>query len=536
MSGTTAMILILALASLCQISTPGYFDPVFEEFGSHLSELGLSIDGGEHLDFDGIPDLVAYERGAIVGLSGASGAELLRIPIGGPGGYDQVLMLGDANGDGVSEILRTIVTARTITVYSGASGAVLYSVQGMAPKFGFSIALIGDLTGDGVTEFLVSDPEAQDASGIGPSGMTALYSGADGSLLRTHQIEDEYYWGLGEFRVSAAGDVNRDGTRDYLIGAPSKMPERGVCHVVSGADGSTIRIIPNPNPTEERFGTSVAFAGDCDMDGIPDQAVVTPSTNSRPRLISVFAGTDGRLLWEATGTGSYGLGSNILGGFDWDGDGRGDLVTTEQVFYAANGRQGAVHLLSGQDGGLLATRYGEPAYVGFGTQLAWFGDLDADGRPEIGVSSPQHGVHPVGTRAGRIQAFGWHPGLRANADRISANHGGVVQLRISLPSALASEQYLLLASASGIGPTLFRGVFLPLTPDSFLMRTANAPPPFLANSLGSLDVSGDAYPVLTLAPGAASSLIGTTLWFAAVVGPSHAFTCSTVAKSVTILP
>lgn len=528
------MILPLALAFVGQTSTPGYFSPVLDKIGPPVSEFGYSIDGGKHLDADGIPDFVAFERGAILGLSGANGAELLRIPIGGPSGYDQVLMLGDVNGDGASEILRTIVNARAITVYSGASGLALYTVYGMAPKFGFSIALIGDLTRDGVTEFLVSDPGAQDATGSSPRGMTVLYSGADGTLLRTHEIEDEYYWGLGEFRVSAAGDVDRDGIRDYLIGAPIKLPERGVCYVLSGADGSTIRVIPNPNPQLEFFGTSVAFAGDCDNDGIPDQAIVTPSTNYHPRFVSVFAGGDGRLLWEATGIGSYCRGSNILGGFDWDGDGYGDVVTTEQVF-SANGRQGALHLLSGRNGEVLASRYGEPAAVRFGEQIAWFGDVDADGRPEIGISSPWYDAPGVGINDGRIQAFGWHPGLRASADRLSSSAGGAVRFRISLPVELGGEPYSLLASASGTGPSIYNSVEVPLTPDAYLLRSVSAPR-FLVNSIGNLDADGNALPLLTLSPGVSAGVIGTTIWFAAVVGPGHALTCSTVAQSVTIVP
>lgn len=529
-------------AALCfgllQQSTPGFFEPVHDLAGPSGASLGLLLDGGRHLDADGAPDFVAHEGGTIAFYSGTSGALLLRIPAGLPSGYDRLLMMGDTDGDLVSEILLTNFAARQVRVYSGASGTLRYSITGSTFTFGCAAAVIGDVTGDRVADFLLSDPDSKDWSTNGFRGATSLYSGADGTLVRTHQIVDAWSASWAGRRVSQAGDVDRDGVPDYLIGAPFSDQYRGTCSIISGASGGLIRVLANPHPSEGGFGIGVALAGDCDADGVPDQAVITPfvAGGTMPR-IAVFAGIDGTLLWEALALQPYShrFGKTLLGGWDWNGDGMEDLVVSDPDHLSVEGRRGAVHLLSGRDGGVLASRYGELSPTSYAEQLTWLGDQNRDGLPEFGIASPRDDLG-TGIAHGRVQSFSWHQGLSSSADTFSAGSGGHVRFLIDLPSNMAGEGYVLLASRTGPGPTPFRGVSVPLTLDALLLRTASSPPRALRGSVGVLDPAGNARVTLTVPPGAASAWIGFDLWFAAVIGSGHALTCSTIARSLTILP
>lgn len=520
-----------------QQSTPGFFAETRDHLGGAGSLFGSSIAGGGHLDQDGIPDFVALDRQGIGAYSGANGAQLFWIQTGFAGSSYPLLLIGDTNGDSASEILFVMPGSRTeVRVYSGANGSLLYALRGATYTFGRSAAAAGDLSGDGIPDFLLGDPSLRDNSRLGPSGMTFLCSGVDGSVLRSHAIEDVDSGSHPGRRLAASGDVDGDAVPDYLIGAPVTAGQIGTAQLISGKTGATIRTIANPDPGENWFGSSVANAGDCDGDGVPDQAVLTPYGAAGLPLLSVFAGADGRLLWQARANIYYGFGSQVLAGVDWDGDGCEDLVTGEPSFATPDGRFGAVHLLSGRDGSLLASRYGEAAAVNYATQLTWLGDLDRDGRPEFGVASPGHDDPQAGTDCGRVQAFDWFPGLHASRDRISSQRGGVVDFTFDLPSSLAGSPYLLLASASGAGPTLHQGVWVPLTADALTVLTATAPPTWLRGSYGRLDARGDAHPSLVLPSGAAASVIGSAFWFAGIVGPRRAPLCATRAATVTVLP
>jgi hypothetical protein len=532
------MIPALLALSLLQQSTPGCFETVLERVGSTGESLGKSLDGGRHLDADGVPDFVVHEGRSIALHSGASGSLLLRIPTNLPSGSDRVLMLGDTDGDGVSEILITDSTARQARIYSGANGALRYTLFGSTITFGVAASVVGDVTGDGIADFLLSDPDARDSTNIGRRGMTSLYSGADGSLVRTHQVEDVWTSSWAGRRVSTARDVDRDGVPDYLIGGPFTDNLRGTCTILSGASGQVIRVLFNPQPSDAGFGISVAFAGDCDRDGIPDQAVTTPFTagGTRPR-IAVFSGASGSLLWETVAPQPYhhGFGAILLGGWDWNGDGAEDLVAGDPDSWFYPWSSGAVHILSGSDGSILASRFDENGGASYPEQLAWFGDLDRDGRPEFGVGTPRH-VVGSGSAGGRLQVFSWYPGLKASAASVSAQNGATIHFRIDLPASLAGASYALLASRIGPGPTSYRGVSVPLTPDALLRRCISSPPAALRGSIGILDPRGDGSASLHLPPGVAVGYVGTTVWFAALAGSGIAPVCSTVVQAVAVVP
>lgn len=89
-----------------------------------------------------------------------------------------------------------------------------------------------------------------------------------------------------EFGSSMAfvGDINGDGVPDLLVGAPKQdigaNAEQGQAYLISGATGGLILTLNNPfSQAGSRFGISVASAGDINGDGKNDLLVGAPNQN-----------------------------------------------------------------------------------------------------------------------------------------------------------------------------------------------------------------------------------------------------------------
>ncbi|MGQ0553201.1 MAG: IPT/TIG domain-containing protein [Planctomycetota bacterium] len=310
--------------------------------GAASARFGNALAGAGDLNGDGVPDFVVGAEGAAVVTvhSGADASVLLTLP----GANTAVAGLGDLNVDGVPEIgvgNGTFNTSR-VSVYSGATGALLR--QHTAPNqdsLGASLASIGDVNQDTIPDYAAGAP-ANGCTLIGtPLSYVNVYSGRNGGLLLqfTAPICDDF-----GTSVAAAGDVNLDGWPDILVGAPAKTgeslsPKPGYARVHSGLDGAVIHeFTAGPlglnqffDPASERFGESVAGAGDVNGDGVPDLLVGVPFTGSNPitalGAVRIYSGAYGTLLYELTGTsaGAW-LGDAVAGLGDLNGDGLADFA------------------------------------------------------------------------------------------------------------------------------------------------------------------------------------------------------------------
>ncbi|MEQ1894745.1 MAG: hypothetical protein ABL998_19555, partial [Planctomycetota bacterium] len=95
--------------------------------------------------------------------------------------------------------------------------STLFDVTGAAAEsYGQCCDLVGDMNGDGQGEFLVG-AWRDDNGALSDAGSVFVYSGADGTLLRTIQgTGADDHMGFGS---SAAGDVNGDGFLDVCAAA-----------------------------------------------------------------------------------------------------------------------------------------------------------------------------------------------------------------------------------------------------------------------------------------------------------------------------
>lgn len=200
--------------------------------------------------------------------------------------------------------------------------------------------------------------------------------------------------------VGGAGDVDKDGTPDVIVGAPWANPggreDAGSVYVYSGKTGALLRQLDGAH-AGDHFGYSVAGAGDTNGDGYADVVIGARDewlgSINRVGAAYVYSGKDGALLWQLHGTWQGDLlGWAVAGVGDLNKDGFAD-VAISAPYYDPSGRPdaGSVFVRSGVDGSQLYRFDGENTYNpsdSLGISLAAAGDVDRDTYPDIIVGVP----------------------------------------------------------------------------------------------------------------------------------------------------
>lgn len=258
----------------------------------------------------------------------------------------------DVNGDGWPDLVVGAYNQTGSMPYNGAVLVFLGSAKGLPATpsqvlegpstnsfFGWKIRALGDFNHDGYGDIVVSAIGANNNLGA-----LYVYKGSASGLVPTpvSTLSGTPPW-TNFGRIFEVGDTNGDGIPDILIGAISPtggIP--GMAWIYRGSasgyasPSSETLFSPVDLADSDGFGESVAVLGDVDGDGYPDVAVAAPSHLQDGRnsgLIAVFYGSakgiaaSGRTqILQANSSKMLYLGMNMLGGRDFDGDGRPDLV------------------------------------------------------------------------------------------------------------------------------------------------------------------------------------------------------------------
>ncbi len=521
----------------------GAWDTSMQFVGAEVDgRMGFHVATAGDLDGDGVPDILLgadtsspgglTRAGLVQVVSGVDGALLYELT--GPRAGER---LGhwtgggeDLDGDGVPDLIAGapfaswpgMQYAGAAYVYSGVDGSLLYSYAGEdeLDQLGHSVTLTGDLDGDGRSEFLFGVPWAAYGS---VTGEARVYSGATGQLLRRYRGARRQS-GFG-YTVANAGDVNGDGVPDQLIGAPGVTPMGAETvsdvYVYSGADGALLWNF-HSDEIAGTLGWSIAGAGDLDLDGHDDLLIGARGMDvgllPDAGRVFVYSGATGQVLYQYEGMFPNGqLGRNVAGVGDADGDGVPDfLISSDTGIPGGRPNAGWAYLHSGADGRLLWRIDGEAAQMRLGHFLAGLGDLDGDGLPEFAVTAPFARVGGL-SAAGRVDVKSYSEVLSSSAATLSAATGGILRLDLDFPADTAGYRYRILMSMSGTGPTLIEGMLVPLTEDGLFLSTlaGQHPPYFNGSADGPLDSAGDATAELVLPAGQFASWVGTTFHFAA---------------------
>lgn len=303
-------------------------------------------------------------------------------------------------------------------------------------QLGKSVAIVGDVNNDGYDDILMGAPFNDGyatnagkaylilgkASGWVTHGKIAQY--ADASFRSTTESDEAGYL------VSGAGDVNGDGSDDFLIGAPGK----GNAYLLFGRIraswglnfnlGSADVIFSRSNRTDN-LGWIVATAGDVNHDGFSDILITTPynadyrTESGKTYLVLGHSGTwtqkfdislaDASFLGEAaydnSGWSASGIGDINADGFDdfmigaWYNDQAGQDAGKAYIIYGkSSGWQRNVNLSTVSDYILGENTIN---YMGFSVSAA--GDINNDGVSDFLVSAPYS--NEAFSWGGKIYAF-----------------------------------------------------------------------------------------------------------------------------------
>jgi hypothetical protein len=275
---------------------------------------GWSVAAAGDVNADGFGDIIVgapnYDSGAIDGgaawvyLGGEAGvvdSPAWYKPSGQAGaqfGYS-VASAGDVNGDGHSDV---IVGAPFWTSDEAGEGAAWiyfgndtdvndppdwYKQSDHAgAQFGFSVASAGDVNGDGYADVIVGAPYYQHINHPA-EGVAAVYHGsAEVSTADWFRgPTDNAHFGSS---VGTAGDVNRDGYSEVIVGSPmwesdaGDVNEGGAWVYQGSHDGlkSAPYWYAQPNQAGCLFGTVVGTAGDVNGDGYSDVLVEAEWSNT----------------------------------------------------------------------------------------------------------------------------------------------------------------------------------------------------------------------------------------------------------------
>ncbi len=314
---------------------------------------------------------------------------------------------GDVNGDGIPDVLvgtphRSAgsdgpFNIGRVFVMDGRSDTVLLTMDDPTPeenaRAGLSVANLGDVNADGKPDFLVGLPGKDIVVGVNTVtdvGLAYIYSGANGSVIRTLNDPANEVDARFGFAVANAGDVDGDGVSDALIGAPGHAE----AFVFSGRTGALIFTIPSPVVEKlPSFGYAVAGGRDVNNDGKPDFVIGAPLLKSSQGGVFIFNGSDGtfsRRLRIPTLQKFARVGASVAVISDVTGDGQADiLVGVPDQDVSGRINAGETLLFNGASGALFQTLTSATpqAFAGFGAAVA-AADFDGDGIPTPVVGVP----------------------------------------------------------------------------------------------------------------------------------------------------
>lgn len=456
---------------------------------------------------------------------------------------------GDVNSDGYADLIvgayyadpGGVTDAGSAFVYSGIDGSLLYQFDGELEDFSAScVSAAGDINQDGYADVIVN------SNAVNPSnqlrcGAATVYSGFDGSVI--HQWYGSAYQDFFGNCLADTGDIDGDGVGDLVIGAynvdHNGYGNSGSAYVYSGLTGQLIYQFDGV--AGDSFGISVSDAGDVNNDGIADVIVGSRDDLGLNDVGSafVYSGADGSLLYRWNGWGNLDhFGWSVARAGDVNADGYADVLVGAYRMYAyQKPKAGSVFVFSGKDGSVLFQQSGPEALDSLGIQVAGVGDLNGDGQSDL-LASALEGYIGGPPRPGSVYAFSYYPFISTDSTSISAASGGVINLQLDFFRAARFDQYKVLISGTGMGPSYY-GVAIPLSRDPYALDTFLGNYPFSVHSglHGTLDAVGDANASFTSPAGLPVGLVGRTFWLAAIANkPGAPPEYSSIALPIEITP
>lgn len=316
-----------------------------------------------------------------------------------------VAVLDDVNGDGEKDYLvgapdndEAGTNAGKVYVLSGANSGLLWSKLGQAAgdRFGTAVAALRDRA-------LVGAPY-NDTTGA-DAGRVYVY-GPTGTQLKVRNGQDagdRFGWAL-----DGNGDINSDGTNDFLVGAPYRdVPgnDAGAVYVYDGVTYDQLKRLQG-EAAGDKFGWSLAIVGNFNLDGFADFIVGAPYNDNAGGAnageVYLYSGstfTKFAVKRGAAAGDQYGRAVAALGRVNSDSL---DDFAVGAPYYDLGGdaNVGRVYVYSGSAFGQLWAVNGTAAGDLFGSAIASAGDINGDDRFDVIIGAPMNDA--AGANAGRV--------------------------------------------------------------------------------------------------------------------------------------
>lgn len=341
-------------------------------------------------------------------------------------GYDDVL-IGDSNADRYAADVYLFYGSA-----SGLSTSYTLPFRSyIHPSFAgeLTVAGAGDVNRDGFSDVIIRAYQIEYPSPSNPIPVqrtfyrTYVYYGSASGLTGNWVQEG----GNASSTVTGAGDVNKDGYDDIIISNNSQTGI-GTASLYLGSSaglGITAASTVQGSQAGEGFGGSLACAGDVNRDGYSDVIIGAASwaTATAPVIkgagrVYLYLGSSSGLgnapVWTAEGSqANENFGISLAGAGDVNGDGYADIIVGASQYTNGDSLEGAAFIYRGSPAGLAK----EPAWMAegnqvrayFGRSVAGVGDVNRDGIGDVivGVPNYSHGQLSEGAAfvyAGKVEA------------------------------------------------------------------------------------------------------------------------------------
>jgi hypothetical protein len=270
---------------------------------------------------------------------------------------------------------------------------------------GFSVSSAGDVNGDGFSDVLVGAPKYD--NGQTDEGAAFLYPGtANGISLAATVLECNQAYAQMGYSVSNAGDINKDGFSDIMVGVPyydASASNEGLVMIFKGSAGGLVTNNPyvfKLDQGEANLGISVAMAGDVNGDGFSDMlAGAHQFDNGQSNEgvgVLIFGAPNGLGLvnfLECNQSNAM-MGFAVAGAGDVDGDGFSDVMAGARFYSNGQALEGAAFIFKGSANGLVtanpAVIEGGQVDARLGHALSSAGDVNGDGFSDIALGAYQY--------------------------------------------------------------------------------------------------------------------------------------------------